>query len=101
MPGVFRRKPFAFEHVAQVRAAIGANNFHATAIGIQYAIYRAGYLIIKTRPAAPGIELLRTREEVLGATTAAEDTVGVDVQERSGERNLGGRLTQDGVAIGR
>jgi hypothetical protein len=38
---------------------------------------------------------------VLSTPATTEDAVGVDVQERSRERNLGGRVTQYRVSIGR
>ena len=58
MPGVFWGEPFANEYMTKVPAAISANNFRPAAIGIGYTKYGAGDLIVKTGPAATGIEFV-------------------------------------------
>jgi hypothetical protein len=52
VPHVLGRKILSLKHMAQVGAAICTNNFGAPAVGIGDAFYRAGYLVVKARPAA-------------------------------------------------
>ena len=58
MPGILRRHVFAFKDVAQVGAAVGAEDFDTAAVGICLTANCAGDLIVKAWPAAEGFELV-------------------------------------------
>ena len=58
MPGILRRQAFPGENMAQVAAAIRANDLGSGAIGIHLVRNGAFYLIIKTWPAAAGFEFI-------------------------------------------
>lgn len=73
MPGIFLRHAFAFEHVAEVAAAIRADDFGAFhAEGVVFlADNGAGDFIIERRPAAAAVELVG-RAVKLGVAAAAD-----------------------------
>ncbi len=71
MPGILRSEAFAGEDVAQVAAAVVANNFYPSAVGVRDPFHSTGDFIIEGGPATSGVELVfRTVER--GFTTAAD-----------------------------
>lgn len=70
VPGVFRRQPLTFEHMAEVAAAIGAKDFYPVPVGVWFMAHRTGYFIVESGPTAAGVELvLGAVEWGLAATT--------------------------------
>ena len=55
---VFGSEAFAGEDVTQVAAAIGTVNFRTLAVWVGQASHGAGDLIVKTWPAAEGVEFV-------------------------------------------
>ena len=59
MARVLRRQFFSRENMAQMRAAVGADDFNSVSVGISNPLDRSGKFIVKTRPAAAGFEFCR------------------------------------------
>jgi hypothetical protein len=58
VPGIFLGKALPQENVAQVPAAIVAQNLGAATISIGFAAHRSGHFIIEARPTAARIKLV-------------------------------------------
>lgn len=60
MPGVFFRHAFSLKHVAKVTLTVGTHNFHSfhSKRNVGVTGDRAGYLVIKGRPAAAAVKLV-------------------------------------------
>ena len=58
MPGILRRHVFAFENVAEVGTAVGAEYLDTATVGISFATHCAGYFIVKAGPATEGFKLV-------------------------------------------
>jgi hypothetical protein len=59
MAGIFGGEALTGEDVTQVRAAGGTGYLCPPAVGIGRAADRAGYLLVKARPTAAGMEFIR------------------------------------------
>ncbi len=70
MASVLLREVFAFEDVAQVPAAVGADYLCATAVGVRMALHASGIFFIETGPAAARLEFGRSRVKRVVATPA-------------------------------
>jgi hypothetical protein len=70
MSGVFFGDALSFEDVPQVAITSTAENLNSIAIGIDLPSNRAGYFIIKGRPAAVGLKfVLRTIQGLITLAT--------------------------------
>lgn len=58
MTGIFFRKTLSFKHMPKMPATVRTEDFRSQAISILAPFHRSRDLIIKTRPAAMGIELV-------------------------------------------
>ena len=87
--------------MSEVTATLRADNFRAHhVVGVVGTFDNGtGFAGIKAWPAAAGVVLVLGGKEDLVATTAGEDTVAVDVQERSGKGWFGRGFAKDRVTI--
>src|SRR5690606_3238914 len=58
MPRVLGRKAFAFKHMAEMAAAVAADDLDTTAVGVGVTLHRAGDLVVKAGPATVAVELV-------------------------------------------
>ena len=94
MAGIFSCKSLAGEDVPQVGAAGGTGYLGPAPVSIGRAAHRTRYLLVKARPAAPGMELIRGPVERRIAPAAHVDAVGEKPVVFTAERRLG-PLVQD------
>ena len=70
MPRVLRGEAFAFEDVAEVTFAVGADDLDAAAVGIGVLVNSSGNFIIEARPSATRFEFISGLIEWLVALAA-------------------------------
>jgi hypothetical protein len=101
VPRVLRGEPLAEEDVAEVAAAARALDLNAGAVRIGQPLYRAGDLIVKGRPPAVGVELVRGAVELGFAAPAAVRAGLVEVVVLAAERRLRALVLDDVSLLGR
>ena len=95
--GIFCRKTLAFKHVTEVAAAVGAHDFypfHAERI-VHVPDDGAGNFVVKRRPAAAAVELVRRTVKWRVAAPANESPGGFMVPIFAGEGAFGAFLGDD------
>ena len=68
--GIFLGEAFAFEHVAQVAAAVGADDLSAAPVRVLMTFHAARIFFIEAGPTAAGLEFGFSRVERVVATPA-------------------------------
>lgn len=89
MASVFGRKFFALEHVSEVSAAIGTDDFGAFAIGVRDALDGAFDLVVEARPSAARVKLVIRSVEWCAALAAGVGAGFVRFIEFSGKGGFG------------
>ncbi len=100
MSGVFGGKTFAFKNVAQVTAAGGAEDFRTPAVGVGTAAPGSGHFVVKTGPAAAGVELVAGAVQRGPAAAADIGSVGLVVPVAAAEGRFRGPRFNNGLFFG-
>ena len=100
MAGVLPRKAFAFEDVAQVAAAMGADYLYATAVGVRMALHASRVFFIKARPAAARFEFSLRRIKWVIATTTNKGAARKQCLVFAAERTFRSFVDDDSLFIG-
>ena len=96
MPGVFGGKAFAFKNVAQVAAAMGADDLRAASVGVGQAAHGLGQGVVKAGPAAAGVKLVFGAEQGCAALAAEVSSRRLGMYIGSAEGRFRGLVQQDG-----
>ena len=103
MANIFGRLPLAFKYVAEVGVTIGTDDFgtlHPQRT-VSVADDRAGYFIVKRRPAAAAVELVRRLVQWMVATAASKSTRRVVIVVLAGKSPFGAFMDDDSFLLGR
>ena len=90
MAGVLGRESLALKNMAQMAAAIRAEDFHPPSVGIGHTAHRAGHGVVKAGPAAAGFELVLGMVKRHAALTADIGACRVIVEIAARVRGLRG-----------
>ena len=100
MPRVFWGEAFAFEDMPQMGPAGGADDFRPVAVRIGAAEHGAGHGVVKGRPAASGVELVRRAVQRRATLFATVSSFSFKTVVFAGERRFGSFADDHALLLG-